>query len=669
MKSLKHITYHSLSIILLVLLRSSVGYSQSNTVSEIESLLSTYHDYGQFNGAALISKEGKVIYSSAKGKASMEWNIDNQSDTKFRLASVTKQFTAMLIMQLVEQGKLDLDEHISTYLEDYPKDVGDKVSIHHLLTHSSGIPNYTSFDTYYDMMAKSYNSQELVESFQDSTLLFGPGERFDYSNSGYVLLGVIIEKITNKTFDQVLQEQILTPLQMRNTGYENTRDIILNKATCYDKHGPVYAPARYIDMSVAFSAGGLYSTVDDLHIWSESLKTEKLLSKKYLDILFTPHISAWRNHYGYGWNISERYIGTEGKKIQTIDHDGVVNGSSSIILKVPSEDISIIILNNVGGAPMQRIAESILAVLQEVPFNQPKRSIADAMYEEILTEGIDSAMAFFQEHRDCNAYYTRERDLNMTGYVLLENDKLDEALAIFELNIKLYPRSANVYDSYAEALLKAGRKEEAIQHYKTSISLNPQNENAKDILHQMGIKTDDIKVVNYNLLNAIEGWGHEVFHFPLHFAKNIEFTGWEEAHFPPHWSKQDSSQFWSYVFAWNITNDIILSEEVLENNLAKYFDGLSAAVNKNKDKILPKAIIDLHRSKDASKISSYIGTAHIYDSFVTEDTLTLNVEIELKTCDEENRTISIFRFSPKENPHSIWHELYEVNLIEGVCED
>src|SRR6187551_590822 len=191
----------------------TIAYGQQAKIDKLDKLISTYAEYGKFNGSVLVAEKGKVIYKKGFGLADMEWNIPNQPDTKHRLGSIMKQFTAMLIMQLVEQGKLKLDVPISTYLSDYPKKNGDVITLHHLLTHSSGIPNLTSFPGFTKNISRnSYSPVQLVNLFADSTLQFKPGEKFAYSNSGYMLLGYIIEKVTGKSYEQVLQENIFTPL-------------------------------------------------------------------------------------------------------------------------------------------------------------------------------------------------------------------------------------------------------------------------------------------------------------------------------------------------------------------------------------------------------------------------------------------------------------------------
>jgi CubicO group peptidase (beta-lactamase class C family) len=204
-------------------------------------------------------KKVKVIYSKGFGMANAEKDLPNKSSTKFRIGSVTKQFTAMLIVQLAADKKLDLHAPISKYLPAYPKKNGDLITIHHLLTHTSGIPNFTDFPGFQEAQGKSYQPEELVRLFSDSALEFKPGSTFSYSNSGYILLGYLIEKITGKPYEQVLQENILTPLKMYNTGYDHNKEL-KDMAVGYDSRSG-FQKARYVDMSVPFSAGALYSTL------------------------------------------------------------------------------------------------------------------------------------------------------------------------------------------------------------------------------------------------------------------------------------------------------------------------------------------------------------------------------------------------------------------------
>ena len=484
----------------------NVSYGQAK-VDKLDKLISAYAEYGQFNGSVLVAEKGKVIYKKGLGLADMEWNIPNQPDTKHRLGSITKQFTSMLILQLVEQGKLKLDVPISTYLPDYPKKNGDVITLHHLLTHSSGTPNMTEFPGFVkDIMRNSYSPLQLVNLFADSTLQFKPGERFAYSNSGYILLGYIIEKVTGKSYEQVLQENIFTPLNMNNTGYDHNRPLLKNRANGYEKNGRHYVNADFIDMSVPYAAGALYSTVEDLFLWDQALYGNQLLRKENMELLFTKHVPSGGGHYGYGWGVGEIPLGNTAERKETIGHGGGINGFNTQLTRIPSDKSFIVLLNNTGGAPLNEMTNAIAAILYDKSYDLPKRSVAYSLADKIDKEGLPAALEYYKGTKDSTGYYLNEREMNLTGYQFMQSGKVKEAAAIFKLNTQAFPKSSNVYDSYGEALMAMGNKPEAIENYKKSVKLNPGNEGGIKILKDNGIKTDDlIKKVPIESLKLLEG--------------------------------------------------------------------------------------------------------------------------------------------------------------------
>ena len=483
------------------------SYGQAKA-DKLEKLISAYAEYGKFNGSVLVAEKGNVIYKKGFGLADMEWNIPNQPDTKHRLGSITKQFTAMLIMQLVEKGKLKLDVPISNYLPDYPKKTGDVITIHHLLTHSSGIPNMTSFPGFLkDISRNAYSPEQLVNMSADSTLQFEPGKKYAYSNSGYLLLGYIIEKVTGKSYEQVLQENIIIPLRMNNTGYDHHGPLLKNRARGYEKNGRRYVNADFIDMSVPHAAGALYSTVEDLYLWDQALYGNQLLRKENLELLFTKQIQSGMNYYyGYGWGNGEIRLGNTAERIETVGHGGGINGFNTQLTRIPSDKSFIVLLNNTGGAPLNDMTNAIAAILYDKSYDLPKRSVAYSLADKIETEGLTLALEYYKGVKDSVGYYLDEREMNRTGYEFFETGKTKEAAAIFKLNTQAFPKSANTFDSYGEALMALGTKAEAIENYKQSVKLNPGNENGIKILKDNGIKTEGlIKKVPIEYLRLLEG--------------------------------------------------------------------------------------------------------------------------------------------------------------------
>ena len=496
-------TYKNDVLILFLVLISNMSIAQTKA-EQIEELLSSYEAYGKFNGSVLVSDQGKVIYKKGFGMANMEWDIPNQPNTKHRLGSITKQFTAMLILQLVAEGKLDLQAPITNYLTDYPKASGDIITSHHLLTHTSGIPNYTSFPKFMEDESRNpYTPEEFVKTFADKELDFTPGEKFSYSNSGYFLLGVLIEKLSGKSYEQMLQDKIFTPLNMKDTGYDNHEDILKNRATGYEKQGRDYINSSYLDMSIPYAAGSMYSTVEDLFKWDQALYTTNILPKDYMTMYFEPHITAWGNsHYAYGWGVGYTKIGKSTDSIYVIGHGGGINGFNTNISRTTSNNSLIVLLNNTGGAPLNNITEAIHAIMHGKEYDMPKQSVADTVMAVIEDKGIDEGILHYNKIKDSENYSLREGEMNDMGYILMRSDRLDEASKIFQLIIEEFPSSSNAYDSYGESLMMLGKKDLAIINYRKSVELNPNNQNGIAFLEKLGDDVSDL-VKEVKVSNAV----------------------------------------------------------------------------------------------------------------------------------------------------------------------
>jgi len=639
---------------------SSYGQPEISKTEKLENLFSKYVEHKDFNGSVLIAEEGEVIYKKGFGLSNMELNTKNRTDTKHRLASISKQFTSMLTLQLVASGLINLHDPISKYITQYPKEKGDQITIHHLLTHTSGIPNYTSFQGYGNLMTERKTPIEIIDFFADSTLHFKPGDQFNYSNSGYVLLGYIIEEVTGKSYEENLIAKIFSPLKMKNSGLDNSNKIIKGRSSGYYKSGRSYENANYIDMSVAFSAGGIYSTVEDLFLWEQSLSTEKLLPKKYMDMLFEKHVPAWGKFYGYGWAVGEMNIGNTKQKFQAFDHSGDINGYKSFIVRIPESKSAIILLSNISGAPLFDIANAITGIIYNTTYDFPKKSFANSMAEKIDNHGIESAISFFKTHKKSDKYNISENEINFLGYEFLNKGEIEKAIKIFKINIEAFPGSSNAYDSFAEAQMLAGNNKEAIENYKKSIELNPRNNHGIGMLQKLGIDTDQITEQYFYFLETEENWRREIFHFPLHFASDINHTGLEDARFPKGWAVKENEAFWSYVFAWKIQKDYYLDKNELEDNLEKYFDGLMRIENKIEDSGVNKTSVSFQKMKSASENSNFTGKVETYDAFFNHKMMTLNVTVEQKLVKENNELIIIYRFSPKSFESNIWNKLNSV---------
>jgi CubicO group peptidase (beta-lactamase class C family) len=468
--------------------------SAKDHAAKIQEYLSTAHKYRLFNGSALVAENGKVIYKSGFGMANMEWAIPNAPDTRFRLGSITKQFTAMLTLQLVEQGKIKLDGKISDYLPDYRKDIGEKVTVHHLLTHTSGIPSYTSQAGFFETVSRNpYKVADFVKKYTSGDLEFEPGSKFSYNNSGYFLLGAIVEKVTGKSYEQVLRENILDPLGMKNTGYDWHDPLIQKRASGYAKTADGYTNAAYLDMSIPYAAGSMYSTVEDLYLWDQALYADKLISAQSKELMYKPFLE----NYAYGWSVSNASFKLNDQPVQMIRHGGGINGFSTMIVRFPKEKNLIVILDNTA-QNTGRLSETLTKILYNQPYEPPKMSIVAVLEKTITDKGVEAGVA---QYRDLKAkqsatYDFAQGELNTLGYRLMRSGKVREAVEIFKLNVEAYPKEANPYDSLAEAYMNLNQREQAVTNYKKSLELNPKNTNAVEMLKRIesGPVTVDAKV-------------------------------------------------------------------------------------------------------------------------------------------------------------------------------
>ncbi len=458
-----------------------ISVNAQDKSQKIDELVNKYHEYGQFSGTVLVSEGGNVIYKKGIDYANAEWNIPNEPDTKFRLGSITKQFTSMLIMQLVEKGKINLEGKLSDYLPYYRKDIGDKVTIHQLLTHTSGIPSYTDLPGFMkDEVRNPYTVKQVIEKFCSGDLEFEPGSQWKYDNSGYFILGAVIEEVTGKPYEAVLKENILDPLGMNSTGYDHSEEIIKNRASGYHKSGLEIINAPYMDMSLPYAAGSLYSTVEDLYIWDQALYADKLVSSESKGKMFTPYM----NNYGYGWSIREKEFGGEKKKV--ISHSGGIFGFTTLILRYTDDKNLIVLLCNVLPGAIDQLSSGIANILYDQPYDMPKISLAEILMKTTIEKGIETAVKDFNTKKENKSeYIIVEDEMNILGYQFLQRGKTKEAIEVFRLNTEAFPESFNTWDSFAEAYMISGDKENAIKYYKKSLELNPQSTSAIEALKKL----------------------------------------------------------------------------------------------------------------------------------------------------------------------------------------
>jgi CubicO group peptidase (beta-lactamase class C family) len=366
--------------IILALLLTSSCFAQdkipNESVTRMEQIVQAYVP-GKFMGSVLVAQDGKVLLDKAYGFANLEWEVPNTPTTKFRLGSITKQFTAASILLLEERGKLKVEDPVKKYMPDAPS-AWDKITIFHVLTHTSGIPSLTSFPDFESHEAQAMTPEKLVEWFRDKPLEFEPGTKWNYSNSGYILLGYLIEKISGQTYSDFVQQNIFTPLGMKDSGYDSNSSIIAHRASGYTPGKSGSVNAGFVHMSIPFSAGALYSTTEDLLRWEQGLFGGKVLKAESLAKMTTP----FKQDYAFGLGVSTN----NGHKM--IAHDGGIEGFNTSLVYYPDDKLVVAVLANLNGPFAGQIAGNLAKVAHGEKVVLPTERKEISVSPEILKQYV-----------------------------------------------------------------------------------------------------------------------------------------------------------------------------------------------------------------------------------------------------------------------------------------
>lgn len=344
--------------ILFLLLLPVVSVAQKNYSQLLDQYMQAQTTIRGFSGAVLVMKQDKVLLEKGYGLADREWNISNTAETKYRIGSVTKQFTAACILQLIEAGKLSVTDKLSKFFPDFPK--GDSVTIHMLLNHTSGIASYTDVKEFINVATLSLSKDSMISFFKSKPYNFSPGTKWSYNNSGYFLLGCIIEKLSGLTYSDYLQKNIFDKLEMKNSGVDKLDSVLAMRARGYSRAGKKTINADYISMAWPFSAGVLYSTVGDLYKWDRALYGNKILSKESLQKMFTPG----KSNYGYGVIIDSL------ENHPRIWHNGGIPGFSTNFTRFINDDICTVVFSN-NESNTDFVAIALADILFDMPVEIP----------------------------------------------------------------------------------------------------------------------------------------------------------------------------------------------------------------------------------------------------------------------------------------------------------
>ncbi len=477
---------------------------------ELDHYFTSLAENSHFNGAILVAEKGAVIYERAFGFADFDRKKPNQVTTRFPIASISKLLTATAILQLIEAGKLKAADHVSSYFPEFPY---PSITVTHLLSHTSGLPPY---NRYFDSLknadpSRSFTNADFMQvvATGKKALVYQPGEKGNYDNINYIVLALLVEKISGIPYRDYIVKKILVPAGMMQTksipfavqfsdldanNFAFPHNFVPPYSTTPVKSGSIPYVRSYWNAYRFEGFGEWVSTLHDLLRFAEAYDKRILLKKSTQEKIWKPVLlnngRPNEEYYGLGWEIEK-----DSSTGLTVYHSGIATGLGSVLIhNIPNDQVIVLYDNTNVYAHAKGTAALNILNGRILPF--PKKDLVKEYAEVLIQKGTAEALQFFNDHKmDSTRYSYSENDLNQLGYDLMGDanpfhidnlpHKIPEAVATLLLNTELFPASWNAFDSYAEALAKAGSKQEAIRMYKKSLELNPQNEGGKKALDKL----------------------------------------------------------------------------------------------------------------------------------------------------------------------------------------
>jgi CubicO group peptidase (beta-lactamase class C family) len=472
----------ALIILLITLTIVETGFTQDKKI-KLAEIMKAYHNYNMFEGAVLVAENGKIIYKDAYGLANREWNIPNKIDTKFMIGSVSKPLTATLVLIQVQKGLINLDNAVEDYLTEFKNKPAAKVTIRQLLNHTSGIPNYDIIKDFFPRISRqNFTREDYIKVFIDSALAFAPGTNYAYSSWGYFTLGYIMERVTKKTYAQLMSDDIFKKLKMNNSGSYYHTQILANRATGYDYSFGGNTSSDFRDQSNTMGTGDIYSTVEDLFKFHMALANNTLLNKKLTAEMFTPGIAPAQ--YGYGWfNKQFKYTSTD--SVASNFHLGMTEGFISFIRRIPSSQNLVVILCNSSPTDFFGITNNLYKALYNKPVTL-KQPIHKKMETYIEQKGVESALAEYKKMKaDSTHYYIDWISMNFIAQQLMTLKRYEDAKMISENNVAEFPDKDLILVTMGNIYLALNKKEDAIRFYNKALLISPMYEEAKNRLKEL----------------------------------------------------------------------------------------------------------------------------------------------------------------------------------------
>lgn len=467
----------------LLLFIPGITLSAQTKQAKLSSIMQTYHNYNMFDGAVLVAENGKVVYKGAFGPANREWNIPNKTDTKFMIGSVSKPLTATLMLIQVQKGLISLNKTIADYLPEFKGKPAAGITIKQLLSHTSGMPNYDIIKDFFPRISRqSFTRQEYIKVYMDSALLFEPGTKYFYSSWGYFTLGYIMERVTGKSYAQLMKEDIFDKAGMTSSGSYQHLQVVPNRATGYDYSFGGFTSADFRDQSNTMGTGDMYSTVEDLFKFHLALMNHTLLNKDLTDEMLSEGMRPAR--YGYGW-FNQNYRYTDTDSVAANFHLGMTEGFISFLIRIPSTNSFAVILCNSSPTDFFGITKNLIKTL----YNKPvvlKEPVHKKMEVYIAQLGAVKAVEEYKKMKaDSAHYYVDWISMNFIAEQLLTLKRYEEARVIADNNVAQFPDKDLVMFTTGNIYLALNKKEEAIKFYKRTLELYPGYQEATNKLKEL----------------------------------------------------------------------------------------------------------------------------------------------------------------------------------------
>lgn len=470
---------------LLLLLVCSGGIARAQSKQErMDAIMRSYHAYNMFDGAVLVAENGKVIYKKGFGMANREWNIPNSTDTKFMIGSISKPLTAMLTLVQVRKGAINLDGKVADYLPEFKGKPGGIVTIRQLLNHTSGLPNYDIIKDFFPRISRQYfDRSDYIKLYMDSALAFTPGTKYNYSSWGYFTLGYILERVSGKSYSQLMKEEVFDKLDMKSSGSYYHTQVVSKRATGYDYSVEGYNSSDFRDQSNTMGTGDVYSTVEDLFKFHLGISNNTLIDKKLTDIMLTPGIKP--ADYGLGWfNKNFKYTDTDSVAVNF--HLGMTDGFIAFLVRIPSTNSLVVILCNSSPTDFFGITRNLVSLLYNKPV-KIKKPLHKTVESVIAGKGATAAVqAYSKLKSDTANYYIDWVSMNFIAEQLLQLKRFEDARIIGEHNATEFPDKDMVMVTMANIYLKLNRKPDAITYYKKALAIFPGYEEARNRLKELG---------------------------------------------------------------------------------------------------------------------------------------------------------------------------------------